>query len=638
MDKMSQLEKIATACSVARDAQIPGVYLLTDEMELVDDLINSELIVSLMHNLNPGGRVQFEEIDDVYEKDRESFKSKSEISINNVRISIQLSWPVFQNEVSVQKTTSGMYVSPYEEEVELCPGPQIAVVKNYNITAKEGRSVLIKHINTYISSHPSDGIRKTLLILVAPVLDIPEGLESYVEIVRVPALEDWEIENIILSFMKEVSGEFTPHHAYLNQLIVSLKGFGKRKIQEILMKIFHQMGGIAKNTCDNQIPEKVALSIIKKEKEQMLQKSGILRNRDIGEKPIGGLDNFKNWINARKLIFDNSRTAGKEWGIDAPKGVLISGIPGTGKSLLAEEIARSLGRIPLIQLDMGLLMNRYVGQSEENMRRATELAEAMAPCVLWIDEIEKAFSSTKSSNDGDGGTLKRAFATFLTWMQDKESPCFVFATANDINSLPPELLRRGRFDQKFYTFMPTKKECMDIFRKVIECDNEKSERYQTERYFDPKITSDDFLDDVLRFCGQQEAFMTGADIAGVINDAKIKVYLKSYQAGKTGYKYDKSSFMIALKEAITESRFYGKTNLDEIAWSFIMLHKNQFSPAATDNVIDFMDFNPESNPAITVKSRIHNGYDEYLFNVLKERINLKWEEYIKKEKNETIRS
>ena len=151
MDKMSQLEKIATACSVARDAQIPVVYLLTDEMELVDDLINSELIVSLMHNVNPGGRVQFEEIDDVYEKDRESFKSKSEISINNVKVSIQLSWPVFQNEVSVQKTTSGMYVSPYEEEVELCPGPQIAVVKNYNITAKEGRSVLIKHINIYLS-------------------------------------------------------------------------------------------------------------------------------------------------------------------------------------------------------------------------------------------------------------------------------------------------------------------------------------------------------------------------------------------------------------------------------------------------------------------------------------------------------
>ena len=198
MDKMSQLEKIATACSVARDAQIPVVYLLTDEMELVDDLINSELIVSLMHNVNPGGRVQFEEIDDVYEKDRESFKSKSEISINNVKVSIQLSWPVFQNEVSVQKTTSGMYVSPYEEEVELCPGPQIAVVKNYNITAKEGRSVLIKHINIYISSHPSDGIRKTLLILAASILDIPEGLESYVEIVRVPALEDWEIENIIL--------------------------------------------------------------------------------------------------------------------------------------------------------------------------------------------------------------------------------------------------------------------------------------------------------------------------------------------------------------------------------------------------------------------------------------------------------
>ena len=150
------------------------------------------------------------------------------------------------------------------------------------------------------------------------------------------------------------------------------------------------------------------------------------------------------------------------YGLQAPKGILLCGIPGCGKSLAAKLTAQTLD-LPLLQMDMGNLMGGIQGQSEENMRKALGFAEAMAPCVLWIDELEKGFSGAKSSGNSDGGTFKRMFGTLLNWMQENMKPCFIFATANDIGGLPKELFRSGRFDELFAVYLPTAQECADIF-------------------------------------------------------------------------------------------------------------------------------------------------------------------------------
>lgn len=195
---------------------------------------------------------------------------------------------------------------------------------------------------------------------------------------------------------------------------------------------------------------------IAREKAQAVKKGGILEL--VEDLPalasIGGLNLLKEWLVLRKDAF--SRRA-HEYGLPTPKGLLIVGVPGTGKSLAAKATASLLGR-PLLKLDAGRLYGGLVGQSEGNLRAVIQTCEAIAPCVLWIDEIEKAFAGSKSSGMTDGGTSSRVFGSFLSWMQEKKSPVFVVATANDVTQLPPEFLRKGRFDELFFVDLPNQVE------------------------------------------------------------------------------------------------------------------------------------------------------------------------------------
>ncbi|NLE61962.1 MAG: AAA family ATPase [Planctomycetes bacterium] len=192
------------------------------------------------------------------------------------------------------------------------------------------------------------------------------------------------------------------------------------------------------------------------EKAQAVRKGGILEL--VEDLPslasIGGLDLLKDWLTLRKDAFGRKA---QEYGLPTPKGLLLVGVPGTGKSLAAKATASLLGR-PLLKLDAGRLYGGLVGQSEGNLRSVIQTAEAIAPCVLWIDEIEKAFAGGKSSGMTDGGTSSRVFGSFLSWMQEKKSPVFVVATANDVAQLPPEFLRKGRFDELFFVDLPSPQE------------------------------------------------------------------------------------------------------------------------------------------------------------------------------------
>ena len=202
--------------------------------------------------------------------------------------------------------------------------------------------------------------------------------------------------------------------------------------------------------------------LILDEKEQIIKKTGILEilsfNSNLND--IGGLDNLKRYLNNKSHIFNNLGEA-RRFGIDIPKGLLIVGMPGCGKSLTAKATASQFN-VPLLRLDVGKLMGKYVGESENNMRRAIKTAEAVSPCVLWIDELEKAFSGL-SGQSGSNDVTTRLFGQFLTWLQEKESSVYVVATSNDISALPPEFLRKGRFDELFLVDLPSAEERRRIF-------------------------------------------------------------------------------------------------------------------------------------------------------------------------------
>ncbi len=204
------------------------------------------------------------------------------------------------------------------------------------------------------------------------------------------------------------------------------------------------------------------IDTIMAEKKGIIRKSGILEfyETDSRFSDVGGLDVLKAWLKKRKASF--SRDA-RDFGLPSPKGLLLIGVPGCGKSLTAKAIG-AMWHMPLLRLDVGKIFGSLVGSSEENIRKAIKTAEAVAPSILWLDELEKGFSGTASSGQTDGGTTSRVFSTFITWLQEKKSAVFVIATANNVQALPPELLRKGRFDEIFFVDLPSAKEREEIFK------------------------------------------------------------------------------------------------------------------------------------------------------------------------------
>ncbi|MCD6151083.1 MAG: AAA family ATPase, partial [Deltaproteobacteria bacterium] len=214
----------------------------------------------------------------------------------------------------------------------------------------------------------------------------------------------------------------------------------------------------------NVIDER-AIEIVLEEKRNIIQKGEILEFFPVREalNDIGGLDNLKKWLRKRSKVF--TRKA-KDYGLPSPKGILILGIQGTGKSLAAKATA-GLWKLPLLRMDLGKVFGSLLGESEENLRNAIRLAETISPCILWIDELEKAFAGS-SGSAGDSGTSARILGTFLTWMQEKTKPVFIIATGNDISLLPPELMRKGRFDEIFFVDLPSASEREAIFKVHLE--------------------------------------------------------------------------------------------------------------------------------------------------------------------------
>ncbi|MDR2561319.1 MAG: AAA family ATPase [Holophagales bacterium] len=297
---------------------------------------------------------------------------------------------------------------------------------------------------------------KVNILIVSAKLVIPAELEHMITLFQCPLPKDAEINEIIEQFCKEVEYKIDPKDsAEIARALVGLNGF---QINQTLRYAY------LRNT--NSLNFNKTKEWILQEKEQIVKKSGKIEyiNSDENIENIGGLENLIEWLKRKQKIIQDIDKA-IHFCVAIPKGLMIVGMPGCGKSLAAKAAAKLFG-IPLLRLDVGRLMGKYVGESEENMRQALSIAEASSPCVIWIDEIEKAFAGLGGSGGGSDVTT-RLFGHFLTWMQDKEnSPkntVFVVATANDISHLPAEFLRKGRFDEVFFVDFPNEGERKKIF-------------------------------------------------------------------------------------------------------------------------------------------------------------------------------
>lgn len=294
------------------------------------------------------------------------------------------------------------------------------------------------------------------IVLLAPILKIPDELEKDISVLDypLPSLEELgqQLDKIIFSVQDN------------KKIQVNLDKGGKEKILHATqgLTLVEAENVFAKTIVANSRIDPLDIPLILSEKKQIIRKTGILEyfSPDETIADVGGLDNLKGWLHKRTRAFsEEART----YGLPQPKGVLLLGVSGSGKSLVAKAVA-SLWNLPLLRLDVGSVFSGLVGSSEANIRSVIKTAESISPCLMWLDEMDKALSGVFSSNFSDGGTTARVLSSFLTWMQEKTAPVFLIATANDISALPPELLRKGRLDEIFFLDLPSSRERLDIFR------------------------------------------------------------------------------------------------------------------------------------------------------------------------------
>jgi SpoVK/Ycf46/Vps4 family AAA+-type ATPase len=297
---------------------------------------------------------------------------------------------------------------------------------------------------------------KTIIIL-APLLKLPMELEKEVTVLEysLPSMEELDalLEGIIQSVRANSQIDVNLSHSQREQILKAAMGLTANEAENVFAKSL-----VEKRRFD--------VDVVLSEKEQIVRKSGILEYYPATEafSGVGGMDYLKDWMDKRTVAFTEKARA---FGLPNPKGILLLGVQGCGKSLSAKAVA-SLWKLPLLRMDVGKIFGGIVGQSEENIRKAIRIAESTAPNVVWIDELEKGFAGTQSSGISDGGTTARVFGTFITWLNDKTAPCFVVATANDVSSLPPELMRKGRFDEIFFVDLPSIQERKEILKIHIE--------------------------------------------------------------------------------------------------------------------------------------------------------------------------
>ena len=411
-------------------------------------------------------------------------------------------------QVRVWSATSGL-AAPGETGPAGTRSPQSALEEA--LRATEPTVFVMKDLHHYLGSdhRPADPILLRLLrdaaaafqrsqhpaclILLSPALSLPTDVEKDVTIVDFPIPDAAQLRGVLDGMIEANKGRariaMECSEDDLERLTKAALGLTLHEAENAFARAMVDRGSLSADD----------VTVVAEQKAQTIRKSGILEvvaaSGSVDD--IGGLENLKRWLAKRDGSWLDSAAA---WGLPSPKGVLITGVPGCGKSLTAKCTASMWG-LPLLRMDVGRVFAGLVGSSEQNMRTALRTAEAVAPVVLWIDEIEKGFAGMGGPS-GDSGTSQRVFGTFLTWLQEKTKPVFVFATANNIERLPPEFLRKGRFDEIFFVDLPTDGERLPIWRVHLT-------KRLTSEGAGGKLTVDDAL--LADLVGRSEGY-SGAEI------------------------------------------------------------------------------------------------------------------------------
>jgi AAA+ superfamily predicted ATPase len=378
--------------------------------------------------------------------------------------------------------------------ISFYPQPALFVLKDFH--AYLDNATVLRKLRDLAAELPGTGRH---LLFLSPSLRVPEELAKEVEILDVPPPDVAELDALLRDVIERDEAHrgrpatITLDDAGRERLLQAARGLTAMEAERVFAKALLQDGALG----DDDV------RLVLAEKKQAVRRSGILEFYETSEglDAVGGLEALKEWLAKRRLAFSADA---RRYGLSEPRGVLLLGVQGCGKSLVAKAVGQAW-QMPLLRLDMGRVFGRYIGESEAGIRTAIRTAEAIAPAILWLDELEKGFAGA-TVEAHDTGVSARVLGTFLTWMQERTQPVFVVATANSVRHLPPELLRRGRFDELFFIDLPTAVEREAIFALHLR-----------KRARDP----DRF--DLPRLVAASDGY-TGAEIEGAVQDALFDAY------------------------------------------------------------------------------------------------------------------
>lgn len=396
---------------------------------------------------------------------------------------------------------------------------KIFLFKNFADAMQDSK--VLSLLKLFASKYENNGFDKLVTIIIVspePISNLPSSIQKFLTIIEVLPPNVDEIKSTLIEAIGEKCLSDARSKKDLDDMVRTLQGLQLYEVRQTLKTVL--------SLTNNRLSRR-AISLALEEKKRIVKKSGIIEiiDTDIKFEDVGGLQRLRDDLKLKSRIFANLGDAVK-YNVPIPKGILIIGMPGCGKSMIAQATANQFG-VSLLRLDVSRLMGKYVGESEANLRMALATAEAAHPCVLWIDEIEKAFAGSNNSSGDNDMLVMRMMGHFLTWMQERKTPVYIVATANDV--MRPEFMRKGRFDEVYYVNFPEESERAEILRKKI-----------TKRYISQKESIFDFSEIgdctsvVKDMCGEYGGF-SGSEIECVLNmvvEEKFSQYLSSKEESR----------------------------------------------------------------------------------------------------------
>lgn len=595
---MTVLEEAIEKCRAALGAGIPILYIKTESWEIIRQIVDSDRLVVRLCGKSAGP------------------------SWGGARL-----WREHPT-VEIANYSEGKITAGAVKNYSTWTYPHIHVCK---ADPNWGRAEF-QYFEEYIRDHENKNfsnykiLQSSAVILFSSQVVVSTMMQMYTEFIEISLPDREEIRS---EFLKEAylygDTEIVHNEKYINEICTEFAGFTGEELHMTMQKIMRR------ETENGESPlrdaEKV-ISLIRDHKKGKMQ-NGILTLRTDTDAAIGGMENLTGWLESQKAALNQAEMLRRKKGIQPPKGVLVCGIPGCGKSEAAKATARTFD-LPLLQMDVGRLMNKFVGESEHNMDEALRLAETMSPCILWIDELDKGFSAAGSGSNKDAGTFKRMFAKLLGWMQDNKKPCFIFATANNISGLPKEFFRSGRFDAVYGMYLPTAEECVKIFIARMEKIQKDVKKTVGTAVFLPECMDKTFLRRIVDSCLTDDGvprIVVGADIQKIVNTALTKL--------QNSRVITQDQWGSQLKVSIKECGVYGDgfENVDSIAVSYCRMLRKGMKPAGDvlfrpeDYQAKKLESQEDSEDVVEVlgkslESDFFSGYDKAVYELLRTRINV----------------